>query len=258
MLLSIDIGNTHVDLGLFRDEELLLTRKLPTGDPADALLQALLAPYGKRLEGAAIGSVVADLGANYAEACRPYCAGPALEVQGSWDLGLEIDYDDPNRVGIDRLVAAAYAHAATPKGHAAIVVDAGTALTVDAIDAEGTFLGGAIAPGLRLGVDALSANTSFLPRIDLEGTVQLMGKDTVACLRSGAIYGSAALVEGLCRRMSADLAERGSTVELDAPVSIFLTGGDSSLLHPLIEGTVVLDPAMVLRGLHLAYKRRTS
>ena len=129
-----------------------------------------------------------------------------------------------------------------------MVVDAGTALTVDAIDAKGTFLGGAIAPGLRLGLNALSAGTSFLPQVELAATTPLLGKNTTDGLGAGALHGSAALVEGLCARMAA---------ALDTPVALFLTGGDSPLLQPHIAAVHICDPDLVLRGLALAYRRRT-
>ena len=249
MFLAIDIGNTCVDLGLFADGDLVRHQKHRSGPPDNTELSRLFAPLDPPLIGVAIGSVVAELGEAYVAACRAYTRGPVLHIHGSWDWGLQIDYDDPNHVGVDRLAAAAAAHRMTPAGQAAIIADAGTALTVDAVDAKGTFRGGAIAPGLRLGLNALSAGTSLLPQIELDPTAPILGKNTAAGLRSGALHGSAALVEGLCARMAA---------ELDELTAIFLTGGDSPLLHPHIAGVDTCDPALVLRGLALAYSRHTS
>ena len=249
MLLAIDIGNTCVDLGLFVDGDLVRHQKYRSGPPDDTKLSRLLAPLAPPLIGVAIGSVVAELGEAYETACRAHTRGPVLQIQGSWDWGLQIDYDDPNHVGVDRLAAATAAHEMAAAGQAAIIADAGTALTVDAVDAKGVFRGGAIAPGLHLGLNALSAGTSLLPQIELDPTAPLLGKNTAAGLRSGALHGSAALVEGLCARMAA---------ELDEPTAVFLTGGDSPLLHPHIPGVDTCDPALVLRGLALAYNRRTS
>ena len=249
MLLAIDIGNTCIDIGLLDGDDLVFRHKCPTAPPADADLQRLLASLDAPPVGAVIGSVVAELGAAYAEACRGLSSGPVLQASSAWDWGLRIDYDDPARIGIDRLAAAAAAHRATPDGRATVVVDAGTALTVDAIAAEGTFLGGAIAPGLRLGLNALSAGTSFLPQVELAATTPLLGKNTPDGLRSGSLHGSAALVEGLCTRIAATL---------DSPVAIFLTGGDAPLLQPHIAPIHTCDPDLVLRGLALAYRRRTA
>ena len=248
MLLAIDIGNTCIDIGLLAGDAPVFHHKCPTAPPADADLQRLLAPLAAPPVGAVIGSVVAELGAAYAEACRDFSSGPVLQARSTWDWGLHIDYDDPARIGVDRLAAAAAAHRAAP-GQAVVVVDAGTALTVDAIDAEGTFRGGAIAPGLRLGLNALSAGTSFLPQVELAATTPLLGKNTADGLRSGALHGSAALVEGLCARMAATL---------DSPVALFLTGGDAPLLEPHIAAVHTCAPDLVLRGLALAYWRRTA
>ena len=249
MLLAIDIGNTCIDIGLLAGDETVCHHKFPTAPPADADLQRLLTALATPPIGAVIGSVVAELGTAYAAACRDFSSGPVLQAHNTWDWGLQIDYDDPARIGIDRLAAASAAHRATPAGQAVVVVDAGTALTVDAIDAQGTFRGGVIAPGLRLGLNALSAGTSFLPQVELAATTPLLGKNTADSLRSGALHGSAALIEGLCTRMAATL---------DTPVAIFLTGGDGPLLYPHITAIHTCDPNLVLRGLALAYRRRTA
>ena len=249
MLLAIDIGNTCIDIGLLAGDEIVCHHKLPTAPPADAGLQRLLAALATPPIGAVIGSVVAELGAAYAAACRDFSSGLVLQARSTWDWGLQIDYDNPARIGVDRLAAASAAHRATPAGQAVVVVDAGTALTVDAIDAEGTFRGGVIVPGLRLGLNALGAGTSFLPQVELAATTPLLGKNTADGLRSGALHGSAALIEGLCTRMAATL---------DTPVAIFLTGGDGPLLYPHITAIHTCDPNLVLRGLALAYRRRTA
>ena len=247
MLLVLDIGNTCIDIGLLAGDAPVFRYKCPTAPPAEVGLQRLLAPLGAPPLGAVIGSVVAELGAAYAGACRGLATGPVLQASSAWDWGLCIDYDDPAQLGVDRLAAATAAHRAAPA--AAVVVDAGTALTVDAIDAEGTFRGGAIAPGLGLGLNALSAGTSLLPQVEFAAATPLLGRNTAAGLRSGALHGSAALVEGLCTRMAA---------ALDSRVAVFLTGGDGPLLQPHIAAVHTCDPDLVLRGLALAYRRRIA
>jgi type III pantothenate kinase len=148
---------------------------------------------------------------------------------------------------VDRIAAAAAAFASSPDGHAAVVADAGTAITVDAVDAGGTFRGGIIAPGLRLGLQALRRGTSLLPQVELNPGAPLLGTSTRACLEAGALHGGAALLDGLCERM-ADL--------LGGPVTAWLTGGDADVLRPLTRRFGRCDPALVLRGLALAWQRR--
>ncbi len=249
MLLAIDIGNTCIDIGLLAGDAIFCRHKFPTAPPAAANLQRRLAALAIPPIGAVIGSVVAELGAAYAAACRSFSSGPVLQAHSRWDWALQVDYDDPVRLGVDRLAAASAAHRAAPVGQAVVVVDAGTALTVDAIDAAGSFRGGVIAPGLRLGLKALSAGTNCLPQVELAATTPLLGKNTADGLRSGALHGAAALVEGLCTRMAA---------ALDTPVAVFLTGGDSPLLHPHIAAFHTCDPDLVLRGLAGAYRQRTA
>ena len=248
MLLAIDIGNTCIDFGLFNGPDLVQCEKHPLGPPAATGLPRLLAELEKPLTGVAVGSVVADLAGAYLAACNPHCRGPSDEIVGAWDWGLALDYDDPDRIGVDRLAAAAAAYRCAPDGHAVIIADAGTAITVDAVDTSGTFLGGAIAPGLCIGLDALGAKTSLLPQVEVDAAAPLLGKNTSDGLRAGALHGSTALVEGLCTRIAEQLA---------SPTAIFLTGGDSPLLHPHITTTNTCDPALVLRGLALAFQRRT-
>ena len=248
MLLAIDIGNTCIDFGLFKKLDLVQCEKHLLGPPATTGLPRLLAELEKPLAGVVVGSVVADLAGAYLATCNPYCYGPSCEIVGPWDWGLAIDYDDPNRVGVDRLAAAAAAYRFAPEGHAVIVADAGTAITVDAVDTSGTFLGGAIAPGLRIGLDALCAKTSLLPQVEVDAAAPLLGKNTSDGLRAGALHGSTALVEGLYARMAEQLA---------TPTVVFLTGGDSPLLYPHITTKTTYDPALVLRGLALAFQRRT-
>ena len=196
MLLVIDIGNTHVDLGLFSVEQAIAAQtaefvqdlvrhtKYPTDAAVPNNLQQLFASLTSPLDGVAIGSVVTGLADDYANLCRPYCRGPVVEVTGRWDWGLHIDYDDADRVGVDRLAAAAAAYHHPAKRQAAIIADAGTALTIDAVDAKGTFLGGAIAPGLRLGLQALSTGTSLLPPIEIDAAAPLLARErAVVALR---------------------------------------------------------------------------
>lgn len=252
MLLAIDIGNTCIDLGLFSNEVLQVHRKWPTKREAgpevyeEDLRNFLEAEkVAGTIECVLIASVVAGLAQVMADLCAQL-ALPAMQVDSSWDLGLQIDYDDPKRVGIDRLLAAAAAFAMAPSAHGAIVADAGTAITVDLIDTAGTFLGGAIAPGLRLMLSSLRAGTSLLPAIELGEDAPLVGKNTPDGMRAGVLHGAAALVDGLCLRMGESLP---------TPLQRTLTGGDAIRLFQQTRHFDHCEPALVLYGLALAYRR---
>jgi type III pantothenate kinase len=254
MLLCIDIGNTNTDLGLFQADHLLVHQKMPTqsGESASFYrerLRALLAPHlrNDHLTGTIVGSVVSDLGAILLRACQPFCSGPVLQVGMDWDLGLTIDYDPPEAVGIDRLLAAAAARSRLSRNSGLIVADVGTAITVDAVDAGGTFLGGLILPGLHLGLGALHGGTSRLPQIDLNPCATLLGRNTLTGMQAGALHGSSAQLDGLFDRIATRLA---------GPVAGFLTGGDARFLQPGATRYSYCDPALVLHGLHLAFSRR--
>lgn len=256
MLLTLDVGNTNLDLGLFEEDRLVAHGKVPTSGLASvADCRGVLTDWlgrhagGARPTGAAVGSVVAGLGARLIDTAGGLCDGAVLEVRGSWDLGLAIRYDDPDRVGVDRVAAAVAAFADRPPGQGVVVADAGTAITVDAVDAEGTFLGGMILPGLRLGLTALGGGTSLLPQVALDPAAPLLGRNTPTCLQAGALHGGAALLDGLFERI---------TGLLGTPATGFLTGGDGPFLARRTTRYARHDPGLVLRGLRLAYLRRTG
>lgn len=252
MLLAIDIGNTCIDLGLFVGDQLRTHRKWPTHrDAGPATYEAELRHFletentADAIQCVLIASVVSGLGQNLAALCA-LRALQTMQVDSSWDLGLQIDYDDPRRVGIDRLLAAAAAFERAPSEHGALVADAGTAITVDLVDAGGTFLGGAIAPGLRLMLGSMRTGTSLLPEVELADETPLIGKNTPDGMRAGVLHGAAALVDGLCLR----IGESQPT-----PLECTLTGGDGMRLFQHTRHFNRCEPALVLCGLALAYRR---
>ncbi len=252
MLLAIDIGNTNIDLGLFSNDQLQIHRKWPTKKEAHPEeyredLQHFLQTENivGAIECVLIASVVSGLGQVLADLCA-LLSLRGMQVDSSWNLGLHIDCDDPKRVGIDRLLAAAAAFERAPSTHGALIADAGTAITVDLVDARGTFLGGAIAPGLHLMLNALRTGTSLLPAIELGDEAPLVGKNTPDGMRAGILYGAAALVDGLCLRMG----ESQPT-----PLQRTLTGGDGKRLFQRTRHYDHCEPALVLYGLALAYRR---
>ena len=255
MFLAIDIGNTNVSYGVFDGDLLTAHGKLPT-DPSqpaahyvDALRQALSAAGASpaSLRGAMVGAVVRGMAEKLCEAVKTISATSPTEARADMDLGLRIAVPYPDRIGIDRLLAAAAAFASG--GGPAIVADLGTALTVDLVSGKGVYLGGTIAPGLRLCLEALRLKTSLLPRVDLSPPASVLGVNTPDAIRSGVIYGVAGMVDGLVRRISASA---------EGPSRTILTGGDAAFLSPYLTAPHLLDPHLVLRGLLLAHRRNPA
>ena len=221
MLLTIDIGNTTVAVGGFQGPELRFVRRLPSDRNMDAAvcaarIRTLLAEEGaapQDVEGAVLSSVV--------------------------PTG---DYDASN-LGMDRLVdcVAALARWRPPLA----VFDMGTATTLSVVDREGVFRGGMILPGLRLSVDALSARAAQLPCITFTQPEGLLGTDTVSCMRSGALYGAAAALEGISLRLEEELG----------PVTVVLTGGHGRDILPLLRRAVEYEPHLQLMGLRELWLR---
>ncbi len=254
MLLCVDIGNTNVDLGLFARGALREHCKLPTRDCATraawaAGVAACLERWqaGGQVHAAAVASVVADRADMAAAALAGLVRGPCEVVDAAWDLGLVIDYEDPQTVGIDRLLAAAAAFAGEQGRGGVVVADAGTALTVDVVDRGGVFRGGLIVPGLHLGLRALHAGTSLLPPVVPAADAPLLGRSTRACMLAGSVHGTAAMLTELCARIAAHLDQR---------LALYLTGGDAAVLAPLVHPLPRVEPALVLQGLALAVDRR--
>jgi type III pantothenate kinase len=256
MLLAIDIGNTNVTLGLFRAGALLATRRAATNagattDELELLIDGLLRLDGiatADLDAIAMASVVPALSAAVESIADR--GGHPLVVASAGTIPLAVRVDRPGEVGADRLVnalAAARLHA-TP----AVVVDVGTATTFDCIAADGAYVGGAIAPGLVLGLEALSARTAKLPRIELRAPDRAIARDTVTAIQSGTIFGYQALVAGLLERIRGELADANDVAA--AGVGAILTGGLSTLPWArALDGIDAIDPDLTLKGLAILY-----
>jgi len=256
MLLALDIGNTNVTLGLFRAGALLATRRAATharatADELEVLLDGLL-----RLDGVTIG----DLDALALASVVPALTGAVetiaerrerpLLVATAGTVPLAIRVDRPSDVGADRLVNALAA--GRLHGTPAVVVDFGTATTLDCVAADGAYVGGAIAPGLELGLEALAARTAKLPRIELRAPDRAIGRDTVSAMQSGTIFGYQALATGLLERVRRELAE-ANDVE-PAAVRAILTGGLSAAPWARsLDGIDAIDPDLTLKGLAILH-----
>jgi type III pantothenate kinase len=256
MLLALDIGNTNITVGLFRAGALLATRRAATNarattDEVELLLDGLLRLDGiaiADLDAVALASVVPALtGAIEAIAQR---RGRPLLIAGAGTVPLAVRVDRPGEVGADRLcnaLAAARLH-----GTPAVVVDFGTATTLDCVAGDGAYVGGAIAPGLELGLEALAARTAKLPRIELRAPDRAIGRDTVSAMQSGTIFGYQALAAGLLARVRVELADANDVAPAD--VRAVLTGGLSAAPWArALEGIDAIDPDLTLKGLAILH-----
>jgi len=250
MLLAVDIGNTGITLGLFSEDGLgprwrLATDSERTVDEYGILIVQLL----ERIQGpsvrpdhVAIASVVPPLTGIIDRACRDYLGVEALVVDAGIRTGIKIRYEDPKQVGADRIVQAA-AVLDQFRGPACIV-DFGTATIFDAISAEGEYLGGAIAPGIRISSDALFQRAAKLPRIEILRPPSAIGRNTAHALQSGLFYGYVGLVEGMVRRFRKELGPETKTIG---------TGALIELIAKETRSIDVIDPWLSLKGLRVIH-----
>nr|CRH06356.1 Type III pantothenate kinase. Coenzyme A biosynthetic pathway [Candidatus Magnetococcus massalia] len=252
MLLVIDVGNTNIVLGLCDGDKLahyarIATRIERTGDEYGIIIANLFALKGIKLtdvHAVIIASVVPPVQSALQRAIRRYFAITALVVGPDMKSGLPITDETPQGVGADRLVNAVAAYETV--GHAAIVVDFGTATTFDLIGPDGAYLGGAIAPGINASLDALFEKTAKLPRIELGQPEKVVGKNTETAMRSGLYWGYVGLVDGLISRMLEEAAfER---------ITVIATGGLAKLIAKDSQTIDKVDDMLTLQGLRLLYQ----
>jgi type III pantothenate kinase len=256
MLLAIDVGNTNVTTGLVRDGRLSAARRLATdgratADELEVVLRGILALDDTDLgeiASIALASVVPSLTAGVEAIARR--RGVDLVVASAGTVPIPIRVDRPSEVGADRLVNALAAQRL--HGTPAVVVDFGTATTLDCVAADGAYVGGAIAPGLELGLEALAARTAKLPRIELRTPDRAIGRDTVAAMQSGTIFGYQALAAGLLARVRHELADASGIAPRE--VRAILTGGLSAApWASALEDVDSIDPDLTLKGLAILH-----
>jgi type III pantothenate kinase len=251
MLLTIDIGNTNITLGLFEGKKLGGRWRLATDhermpDEYGIQILGLLQHSGcsvAQLDGISMASVVPVLTSRMTQAIRGYFNRPLLVVDEAIRSNVTLLVEDPKTVGADRIVDAVAVHALY--GRPACVVDFGTATTFDAITAAGEYLGGAIAPGIGIAAEALSSRTAKLPRVDLQMPPSVIGRNTVHAMQSGLMIGYIAMVEGMVERFHR---------ELGAQMKVIATGG---LAEVVAENTRVIDilaPWLTLDGLRILWE----
>ncbi len=253
MLLAIDIGNTNIVFGLFKDNDLIGDLRLKTDAGLSAfacqsLIRAQFAGLSFSIgdvQEIVMASVVPSLDAVLAETCKTLFGHEPFTVDVSTITGITVDYETPHTLGMDRIVnaVAAYDRFKT----AAIAVDMGTATTFDYIDAGGAYCGGAIAPGISTAAEALFQNAAKLPRIELAYPERLIGRSTVESMQSGIVAGYAAMVSGIIE---------GMKTEAGADAGVIATGGLASLVAGHISAIDEVDEHLLLKGLKIIHDRR--
>lgn len=250
MLLTIDVGNTNVTLGLYDGETLGPRWRLATNhdrmpDEYGLDLFHLLQHAGVepgQLGGICMASVVPPLTSKFVEACRNYLQKDPLVVDAGVKTGVRILYEDPKAVGADRVVDCAAVQRLY--GGPACVVDFGTGTTFDAISAEGDYLGGAIAPGIGIAAEALFARAAKLSRVDLKRPPSVIGTNTTHALQSGLLFGYVGLVEGMVTRFRA---------ELGPEMKVIATGGLAEVVARETEVIDIIAPWLTLDGLKIIW-----
>jgi type III pantothenate kinase len=256
MLLTIDVGNTNIVLGVFDGATIvhswrLATLRERTSDELGIWIGQLFEHSGiapARVTGVVLGSVVPPLTATVIDMCRRYFGHQALTIEPGVNTGMPVLYEPPGDVGADRIVngIAAYERYGRPAGKALIVVDFGTATTFDAISAQGEYLGGVICPGVQISADALFQRAARLPRIEVRKPRHVIGTTTVGSMQSGLFYGYVAMVEGLVQRMRAELGGTAACVA---------TGGLAEMIAPETRLIDAVDRELTLHGLRMVWER---
>jgi type III pantothenate kinase len=247
MLLAIDVGNTQTVFGVFDDAELrehwrVATERNRSGDELGALYESFLDL--SLVEGVALSSTVPQLHRSYEEFVQKYAAASLLELGPGVKTGVPIRYEDPREVGPDRIanaVAAVERH-----GAPCIVVDFGTSTNFDVVSGEGEYVGGVLAPGIEISMDALFQHAARLFKVDFAEPPTVIAKNTAASLQSGLVYGFAGQVDGIVERIRGELG-------VDAPT--VATGGLADLIVPHARTLEQVDPFLTLEGLRLVWER---
>ena len=251
MILTIDIGNSNIVLGGVRDEEILFEARLrteatKTSDQYSVDLKILLDVYGIRtedIEGAIIASVVPQVLNSLQTAIKKLTGKTCMVVGPGLKTGLDIRLENPSQTGADLVVGcvAALREHKPPM----IVIDMGTATTMVVLDQSGALVGGCIAPGVKISMDALTERTALLPGLQLDQPKKAIGRNTIDCMRSGIMMGTACMLDGMVERMEA---------ELGCKTTVIITGGIAKFIVPLCKTPMIYDKDLLVKGLAALYR----
>lgn len=253
MILAIDIGNTNITIGGYAaNGSLILTARIATdthrtGDQYAVEIYDIFRLNGKTVadvSGCAISSVVPSVGNAVEQAIQKLCGISPVVIGPGVKTGLNIKIDNPAQLGADLVAGAVGALAKYPLP--CIIVDMGTATTLSLIDQNGTFLGGAIAAGIGLTLEALTQNTAQLPAIAITAPKNAAGSNTVECMQSGLIFGTADMIDGMVRRFEKQLGQ---------PCTVVATGGRAAQIVPHCAREIILDNNLLLDGLKIIYEK---
>ncbi len=255
ILLALDVGNTHVVLGIFRGAKLTIRRRLSThsgrtADEAGVLVTMLCRDAGVQpedVDAVAIASVAPKAGMVYGEMAQSYLGVKPVFIHGEVE-GFDNRYRNPRAVGADRVCDAVAGF--RKYGGPLLILDFGTAITIDVVGGEGEYLGGVILPGLETAMESLNKSAALLPKVHFSVPESSIGSTTDESIQIGLLKGSASALRGLIADMR---------TELNAPeVTVIATGGQASLMLPLLPEIDALEPDLVLEGIYLLHQRLTG
>ena len=251
MILTVDIGNSNIVLGGVVGEEIVFEARLrtettKTSDQYCVDLKILLDVYGlsaESIEGAIISSVVPQVLNSFQTAVKKLTGKTSLVVGPGLKTGLNILLDNPSQTGADLVVGSV----AALREHKAplIVIDMGTATTMVVLNEQGGLIGGCIMPGVRISMDALTERTALLPGLQLDQPQKAIGRNTIDCMRSGIMMGSACMLDGMIERMEA---------ELGCKTTVIATGGIAKFIVPLCKREIIYDKDLLVKGLAALYR----
>ena len=254
MILCVDIGNSNIVIGGVEGDEILFEARLrtdatKTSDEYCIDLKMILEVYEanpKAVEGAIISSVVPQVMNSIKTALKKLTGKEALVVGPGLKTGLNIKIENPAQTGADLVVGcvAALRQHKPPM----IVIDMGTATTMIALDQTGAFIGGCIAPGVKISMDALTGRTALLPGLQLDQPKKAIGRNTIDCMRSGIMMGSACMLDGMVQRMEE---------ELGCKTTVVITGGIAKFITPMCRTPMIYDKDLLLKGLVTLYRENT-
>ena len=252
MLLAIDIGNTNIVIGCMKDDEIVFkariaTDRLRTSDQYGVEIKNMIEAFGvnlKEIDDCIISSVVPPVFNSVRTGVLKIIGKQPMVVSPGLKTGLNIHVDVPSQVGSDRIViaVAALAEYEAPL----ILMDLGTATTIEVVEPDNRYVGGVIFPGVMVSLDALTSRAAQLPGISLDKPKAVIGKNTVDCMRSGMMYGTAAMIDGIIERIEEELGHKATIVA---------TGGLARFITPLCKREIILERDLLLKGLNIIYNK---